>query len=169
MFNFLIAVFLLTFGDVIFGKYQVIDNGTSICPGLEQVVAFEKRVMPIAGVCHYQRLHGDSVFFHQVSNTRIGIDHYLVGQPHVATAVLLLSLNKLFAEGPVRVIDGHAYARIGVHHLLSGDHFYLVGVNIQSKGFSNAVDFGFVLLQHVEGPVRTVTQRLCFYSRICSH
>jgi hypothetical protein len=33
-------------------------------PAAKQVIVFEERVMPVAGVRHHQRLHGDGIFFH---------------------------------------------------------------------------------------------------------
>ena len=35
--------------------------------------------MPIAGVCHHQRLHGNGVFFHQVSDTRVRVNDDFIG------------------------------------------------------------------------------------------
>ena len=98
MLDFLVTVFLFAFGNVIFGKYQIIDNRTGIGPGLKQIIAFKKGIVAVTGMSHYQGLHGNGIFFHQVSNTRIGINHYFVGQAHLTAAVLLLVLNKFFAK-----------------------------------------------------------------------
>ncbi|MNI43680.1 hypothetical protein D3C73_980190 [compost metagenome] len=94
--------------DVLLGKHQVIDDRTGVGPGAEQVIAFEKAVVPVAGMGHHQRLHADGVFFHQVGDARVGVDHDLVGQPHLATAVGLFSAEEVFAVGPVVITQWHA-------------------------------------------------------------
>ncbi|MNE80025.1 hypothetical protein D3C80_1765600 [compost metagenome] len=87
--------------------------------------------MAIAGMGHHQCLHADGVFFHQVGNARVGVDHDFVGQSHLATAVGLFRAKEVFAIGPVVITQWHAHGRIGIHHLFGGNHFDLVGVGVQ--------------------------------------
>ena len=49
----------------------------------------------------------------------------------MSAAIPLFGLNKFFAIRPVCVVYGHADTGIGIHHLLSGDDFNLIGVGIQ--------------------------------------
>ena len=125
------AVALLAFGDVFAGEHQIIDDRRSVGPGLEQVVALEKGVVAITGMGDHQRLHGDGVLLHQVSDTRVGVDHDLVGQPHLPAPIAVFHLHELFAEGPVVVTHRHAHGRIGVHHLFRGNDLDLVGVGVK--------------------------------------
>ena len=48
----------------------------------------------------------------------IGIEYNFIGEPHVPTLVAVLHAQKMFAEGPVVVIDWHGRGSVGVHHLL---------------------------------------------------
>src|SRR5690554_534071 len=124
------AMFLFTAADVVLGEQQVVDNGAGIGPGAEQVVALEERVVAVAGMCDHQGLHGDGVLFHQIGDAGVGVDHDLIGQPHAATGIVLLGLDKLFAERPVVVVQRHAHGGVGIHHLLGGNDLNLVGVGI---------------------------------------
>ncbi|MNJ80590.1 hypothetical protein D3C77_790210 [compost metagenome] len=54
--------------------------------------------MAVAGVRHDQRLHGDGIFFHQVGDTRVGVDDDFIGQPLLPMFVALLGLNEFFTE-----------------------------------------------------------------------
>ena len=55
---------------------------------------FEERVMPVAGVRHHQRLHGDGIFFHQIGDTGIGVDDDLIRQTLLTVLIGLLGLNE---------------------------------------------------------------------------
>ena len=103
--------------------------------------------MPIAGVRHDQRLHGDGVFFHQVGDTGVGVDDYLIRQALLAVLIGLLGLNEFLAERPVRIVDGHADAGVGVHHLLGSNDFDLVRVGVKTIELGDPVHFGQVGLQ----------------------
>lgn len=43
---------------------------------------------------HHQRLHGDGVFLHQVGDTGVGVDDYLIRQTLLTVLIGLLGLNK---------------------------------------------------------------------------
>jgi len=146
-------VALLTLHDVLLGEHQVIDDRTRIGPGAEQVVAFEKAVMPIASVGHHQCLHADGVFFHQVGDAWVGVNHNLVGQPHLATGVGLLGAEEVFTVGPMVITQRHTDRRVGIHHLLSGDHFDLVGVCVQGITRRDPTDFLVIGLDQLKGPL----------------
>jgi ABC-type uncharacterized transport system ATPase subunit len=93
----------------------------------EQVVALEEGVVAVGGMGDDQRLHGQRVFLHQVGDARVGVDHDLVGQAHLAALVAVFGRQEVLAEGPVVVIDRHADGRVGIHHLFGGDDLQLVG------------------------------------------
>ncbi|MNN65075.1 hypothetical protein D3C81_1805520 [compost metagenome] len=108
--------------------------------------------MPVTGVSNHQGLHADGVFFHQVGNARVGVDHDLIGQAHLAPAVGFLSAEEVFAVGPMVVAQWHADGGIGIHHLLGGDHFNLVGVSVQGIALGQAADFPVIGLDQFECP-----------------
>ncbi|MOA38827.1 hypothetical protein D3C78_1605520 [compost metagenome] len=58
-----------------------------------------------------------------------------------------LGFNKFFAERPVRIIDWHPDAGIGVHHLFGSNDFNLVGVGIQPIQFGHPVNLGQVNIE----------------------
>ena len=118
--------------DIVSCEYQVINDGRGISPGLEQVIVLEKRVVSVAGMSNHQGLHGDTVFFHQVSNAGVGVDDDLIGQPHLPSPIAAFHLHELLAEGPVVVTHRHAHRGVGVHHLLGGNDLDLIGVSIQA-------------------------------------
>ncbi|MNN13826.1 hypothetical protein D3C81_1268710 [compost metagenome] len=138
--------------DVLLGKHQVIDDRTGVGPGAEQVIAFEKAVVPVAGMGHHQRLHADGVFFHQVGDAGVGVDHDLVRQPHLAAGVGLFGAEEVLAIGPVVITQRHTDRGVGVHHLFGGDHFDLVGVRIECVTCRNTTDFAVVGLDQLERP-----------------
>ena len=70
---------------------------------LEQIVALEERVVPVAGVRDHQRLHHEGVLLHQIGDAGAGIDDDLVGQALIALAVGLLVADEGLAVGPVRI------------------------------------------------------------------
>jgi hypothetical protein len=146
------AVAFFALHDVLLGEHQVIDDRTGIGPGAEQVVAFEETVMAIAGVSHHQRLHADGVFFHQIGDAGIRVDHNLVGQPHLAATVGFFGAEEVFAIGPMVITQGHTDRGIGVHHLLGGDHFDLVWIRIQRVAGRETTDFAVVGLDQLECP-----------------
>ena len=108
-FHGFLAMPLLTFGDVIPGEQQIINDGVSAGPGAEQVIALEERIVAVGGVGDHQRLHHGGVLFHQVGDARIGVDHDLVGQPHLPAPVVLLGQHELLAVGPVFVTERHPH------------------------------------------------------------
>src|SRR5690606_22357306 len=158
------AVALLALGDVLPGKDQVVDDRAGVGPGAEQVVTLEKAVVAVAGVGDDQGLHGDGVLFHQVGDAGVGIDHDLVGQTHLATAVGLFRAEKMLAVGPVVITQRHAHRGVGVHHLLGGDHLDLVGVGVERIAFGDPPDFAVVGTDQLEGPFRTGGDGLSFHT-----
>jgi hypothetical protein len=133
LFHRLEPVALLAFRDVALGVHQVVDDRAGVRPHPEQVVALEERVVAEARVGHHQCLHGHGVLFHQVGDARIGIDHDLVGEAHVAAAVVLLAGDEVLAERPVAVVHRHAHRCIGIEHLLGGDQFQLRRIRCRGR------------------------------------
>ena len=148
------AMAFLTFGDIVAGEHQVIDDGAGIGPGAEQVVAFEKGVVAVTGVGDHQRLHGQGVLFHQVGDAGVGVDHDFIGQPHLPALISLGGLQELLAEGPVVIAHGHADGAVGVHHLLGGNHLHLIGVGVEAKLGRAFGDLFVVFLDQLKGPLR---------------
>ena len=91
------TVALFALGDVLLGEHQVIDDRAGVGPGAEEVIAFEKAVMAVAGMGDHQRLHGDGVFFHEIGDTGIRVDHDLVRQAHLAAGVGFLRAEEMLA------------------------------------------------------------------------
>ncbi len=152
------AIALFAIGDVVTGKNQVVNNGAGIGPTAEQVVIFEKGVVAVAGMGHHQRLHGNGVLLHQVSDTRVGVDHNLVGQPLLPVLIEPLGLDKLFTKRPVGIVNRHSDAGVGVHHLFGGDDFDLVGIGIKPVEFSYPIDLGQVGIKQFECPVGSIAE-----------
>ena len=65
--------------------------------------------MSIARMRNHQCLHCHAIFFHQISNTWITIDHNLISKPHLAARVTTFDIQKLFAKRPVMITNGHAH------------------------------------------------------------
>jgi hypothetical protein len=151
---------LLALRDVGLGIDQVIDDRAGIRPHPEQVVALEERVVAETGVGHHQRLHRHGVFFHQVGDARIGIDHDLVRQPHVAAPVVLLAGDELLAERPVPVVHRHADRRIGIEHLLGGNQLELDRVGVEPETLRGLLDGFEIGFDQLEGPVGRIGQAL---------
>ena len=126
------AVALFAVGNVFAGENQIINDRAGVGPAAEQIVVFEKRVVTVAGMGHHQRLHGYRVLLHQVGDAGIGVNHNLIGQPLLTVLIRLLGFDKLFTERPVRVVDGHADAGIGIHHLLGSNDFDLVRIGVET-------------------------------------
>src|SRR5690606_1587494 len=147
------AVALLALGDVLLGEHQVVDDRAGVGPAAEQVVAFEEAVVAIAGMGDDQRLHAHAVLFHEVGDARVGVDHDLVRQAHLPAGVGLFRAQEVFAIGPVLVADRHADRGVGVHHLLGGDDFDLVGIGVQAVTLGQAGDLPVVGLDQLEGPL----------------
>ncbi|MCY1548129.1 hypothetical protein D9M68_842190 [compost metagenome] len=118
--------------------------------------------MSVAGMGDHQGLHGDGVLFHQVGDARVGVDHDLVGQAHLPTFVILFGAEKVFAIGPVVIAQRHADRSVGVHHLLGGDHFDLVGIGIQRIAFGEPANFAVIGADQLESPFRAGRDRLAF-------
>ncbi len=52
--------------------------------------------MPIAGMSHHQRLHGNGVLFHRVSDTRVRVNDDFIGQSLLTVLIQPFSLDKLY-------------------------------------------------------------------------
>ncbi|VVN40258.1 hypothetical protein PS676_05328 [Pseudomonas fluorescens] len=146
------AMALFALHDVLLGEHQVINDRTGVGPGAEQVVAFEEAVVPVTSVGHHQRLHADGVFFHQVGDAGVGVDHDFVGQPHLPTGVGFFGAKEMFAVRPMVITQRHADGSVGVHHLFGRDHFDLVGVGVERIASRNTTDFAVVGLDQLERP-----------------
>jgi hypothetical protein len=145
---------LLTFGHVVLGEQQVVDDGVGVGPGAEQVVALEERVVPIAGMRDRQRLHRQGVLLHQVGDAGVGVDDDLIGQPHVAALVAALRGQEVLAVRPVVVAQRQAGRGIGVEHLLGRDDLDLVRIGVQPELGGNPGDALVVAPDQLEGPFR---------------
>ncbi|EWS64292.1 hypothetical protein Y695_02465 [Hydrogenophaga sp. T4] len=154
------AMQLLALRDIVSGIDQVVDDGLGVGPHAEQVVALEERVVAVAGVRDHQRLHGHGVLFHQVGDAGIGVDHDLVGQPHLTAPVVFLGRDELLAEGPVAVVDRHAHRGVGIDHLFGGDDLQLHRVGVQSEVARHARNLRVVGLDEFKSPVRGTGQGL---------
>jgi hypothetical protein len=92
--NFIYPIAFFAFGDVFTGENQIIDYRAGIRPAAEKIVILEKRVMPVAGMGHNQRLHGNGVLFHQISDTRVGVNDDFIRQPLLSVFVQPLGFNE---------------------------------------------------------------------------
>ena len=128
--NLFSSVTLFTVSDKLSSKDEVVDYRISVSPALEQIVIFKKRVMPITGMCNDQSLHGHAVFFHQVGNTRVAVNHYFIGEPHLAAFVTAFNIEKLFTVGPVVIANRHTNRSIGIHHLIRADDLDLIRIGV---------------------------------------
>jgi hypothetical protein len=152
---------LFAFGDVIPGEQQVINDRVGAGPGAEQIIALEERVVAIGGMGDDQRLHHRRVLLHEIGDAGIGVDHDLIGQPHLPTPVVLLGQDELLAVGPVLIAERHPHRGIGIHHLLGGDDLDLVGVDIQPEVVHrNLADDLVVTLDHRERPFGRISNQL---------
>ncbi len=154
------AVALLAFGDVVLGVDEVVDDRRRVGPHAKQVVALEEAVVAVGGVGDDQGLHRQRVLLHQVGDAGVAVDDDLVGQPHVAALVVALGGDELLAVAPVAVVDRHADAGVGVHHLLGGDDLELVGVGVEPVALGGGADDLVVALDELEAPVAGPGQRL---------
>src|SRR3546814_18153269 len=69
-------------------------------------------------------------------------------------------MDELLAERPVLVEQGHARGRIGVQHLLGGNHLDLVGIGVQLQRAFGHFCHGLVdPADEVEIPVAAVEQQ----------
>ena len=73
----------------------------------------------------------------------------------MAALVAVFSLQEVFAERPVVVINRHANRCIGIHHLFGGDHFQLVAIGIETVLAGDATDFTVELGNILQCPIRT--------------
>ncbi|MNU08465.1 hypothetical protein D3C72_2545250 [compost metagenome] len=55
-----------------------------------------------------QRLHRHGVFFHEIGDARIGVDHQLIGQPAIAFLIELAFENEALSKRPVLIHQRHA-------------------------------------------------------------
>ena len=98
LFDFGHAVALLAFHHVAAREHQIVENRVRLRELTKQVIALEKRVVPVAGMRNHQRLHHEGVFLHQISDAGTGIDHDLVGEPLITLAVRLFVADESLAE-----------------------------------------------------------------------
>lgn len=129
------AVPLLAFGHVFLGEIHIAQDRAGICPLAKEIVVLEEVVMAESGMRGHQRLHRHGVFFHEIGDAGIGIDHQLIGKTAVALTVVMLLIGKALAEGPVLVHERHADRGIGVEHLFGGDDLQLVRVDAEAHFF----------------------------------
>lgn len=94
-FYFIHSVAFFTAGNVISGENQIIDDRTGIRPAPEEIIIFKKGVVAVTGVRHDQRLHGDGIFFHQVGNAGIRVDHNFISQSLLTMLIQTFRLNEL--------------------------------------------------------------------------
>lgn len=107
---------------------------------------------------NHQGLHGRAILLHQIADARVGIDDDLIGQSHMTSSVAALRGQKLLAIAPVPVIDRHAHAGIGIHHLLGRDDLELIRIGIQTVALSRGRNRRVILFNQLESPVAGVGQ-----------
>ena len=140
--DFAPAMTLLAIENEIAREGQVIENAVGLRELAKQVVALEKRVVPVGGMGHHQHLQRQRVGLHQVHQRRAGIDDDFVGEPAHPLLVRVLLAEQLLAEAPVRVVHRHADGRTQIDHLRRSDHFVLnwIGVELQAPCVGSECD-----------------------------
>ena len=79
----------------------------------------------------------------------------------MALAVVVLLENEALTEGPVLVHQRHADGGIGIEHLLGGDDFELVRIDVEPEFFErDRLDGVIGPRQRLEVPVGTVKKKL---------
>ncbi|MNC17904.1 hypothetical protein D3C75_657960 [compost metagenome] len=106
---------------------------------------------------NHQRLHRDGVFFHQIGDTRIGVDDNFVGQTLLPVLIQPFRFNELFTKRPMRIVNRHPDTRIRIHHLFGGNHFNLMRISLQPIEFSDTVYLSEIDIKQLERPVRSIT------------
>ena len=163
------AVAVLAGHDVLAREHQVVQHAVGVGPLAEQIVALEEGVVAVAGVRDHQRLHRHGVFFHEIRDAGIGIDHDLIGQSLHAAPVELLVADEFLAVGPVRITDRQARRGIGIKHLLRGDDLDLVRVGVQPVLARDLRDRVVIGLQQLERPFGALRDRPRASGRIRLH
>ena len=97
---------LLALGDIVSGKAQIIKYPVGVGPLSEQIIVLEKMVVPEGGMGQDQGLHRHGIFFHDIADTRVGVDHDLIGKPLQPFAVERFVKGEAFAETPVMIHEG---------------------------------------------------------------
>ncbi len=113
------------------GEGEIVENAFRVRPLAEEVIVLEKVVMPECGVGHDQRLHRHRVLFHQVRDTRAGIDDDLISKARMAAAIHRFLARKDLAEAPMIIHQRHGERGIGVEHLLGRNDLDLVGIGVE--------------------------------------
>lgn len=103
-FYFIDIVVFFIFYDVVFGKYQIVNDRGCVGLGFKKVIIFEERVVIIVGMGDYQSLYGYGVFFYQIGDVGVGVDNDFIGQIYLFLAVMLFVGNKVFIIGLMVVI-----------------------------------------------------------------
>ena len=148
------AVALLAFRDVAFREVEILQDAVGIRPLLEQIVVLEEMVVAEGGVGDDQRLHRRRVFFHDVADARVGVDHDLIGETAQAFLVMGFVRDELLSERPMVVIQRHPDGRICVEHLFGCDDLDLVGVHVESKAAAGDLLAGVVdVLDQTDVPI----------------
>jgi len=75
----------------------------------EQMIILEEMIMAKGSMGHHQCLHGHGIFFHDVTDTGIGIDDNFVSQAAETFAVHAFIAQETFAKGPVIIHHRHAH------------------------------------------------------------
>ncbi len=112
-------------------------------------------------VRHHQGLDRHGVAFHVVADAGAGVDDDFIGQARIALAVHRFLADETLAEGPMAVHQRHPVGGIGIKHLLGGNDFDLVRVDLEAKIIeSDFLDRLIDPLHGFEVPVRTFEEWL---------
>src|SRR5215468_9466624 len=97
------AMPFLSLLNVITRKTQVIENPVSIRPLSKKIIVFEEMIVAKCGVRNHQRLHRHGIFFHDIADTRIGVDDNLVSKALQTLPVEGLVVGEALAEAPMPI------------------------------------------------------------------
>lgn len=104
--DFVKTVFVLASRDIFLGEIQIREDAFGVRPLTEEIIVLEEMVVAEAGMRHHKRLHGHGVFFHEIGDAGIGIDHDLIGEALITALIELLVAREVLAEGPVLHMSG---------------------------------------------------------------
>ena len=154
------AVRVLAAGDKVSREGKIVQDPVRVGPLTEQVIVLEKVIVTEGRVRDHQRLHRHGVFLHDVADAGARIDDDLVGEPLEPVPVERFLAGKALAEAPMPVHQRQTDRRIGIQHLLRGDHFDLIGINIEAEFVDrDLLDRVMHAPDLVEVPLRAFEQR----------
>ena len=152
--DFRLPVLLLARHHIPACEHEVVEDGVRLGPLLKEIISLEERVVPEAGMCDHERLHGHGVLFHEIRDAGVRVDHDFVGERLIPLSIGLLVADELLAIAPVRIPDGQTGAGIGVDHLFGADDLDLVGIRVETVRGGAFSDLPLVAGDQIEIPFR---------------